>query len=35
MSYVVIEGLHKTYGASTVLSNIDMTIEKGEFVTLT
>ena len=34
MSYVVIEGLHKTYGASTVLSNIDMTIEKGEFVTL-
>ena len=35
MSYVVIEGLHKKYGTSTVLSNIDMTIEKGEFVTLT
>ena len=34
MSYVVIEGLHKMYGTSTVLSNIDMTIEKGEFVTL-
>lgn len=34
MSYVVIEGLHKTYGTTTVLSNIDMTIEKGEFVTL-
>ncbi len=34
MSYVVIEGLHKMYGASTVLSNIDMMIEKGEFVTL-
>ncbi|WP_391204621.1 ABC transporter ATP-binding protein [Psychrobacillus sp. L4] len=34
MSYVVIEGLRKTYGTSEVLSNIDMTIEKGEFVTL-
>ncbi|MFF2754770.1 ABC transporter ATP-binding protein [Psychrobacillus sp. NPDC058041] len=34
MSYLVIEGLHKEYGANTVLSNIDMTIEKGEFVTL-
>jgi len=34
MSYVVIEGLHKTYGTNAVLSNIDMTIEEGEFVTL-
>lgn len=34
MSYIVIEGLHKKYGQSTVLSNIDMAIEKGEFVTL-
>ncbi|MDI2585578.1 ABC transporter ATP-binding protein [Psychrobacillus sp. NEAU-3TGS] len=34
MSYVVIEGLHKMYGNNAVLSNIDMTIEKGEFVTL-
>ncbi|HSO58378.1 MAG TPA: ABC transporter ATP-binding protein [Paenisporosarcina sp.] len=34
MSYVMIENLHKTYGPSTVLSTIDMTIEKGEFVTL-
>ncbi len=34
MSYVVIEKLHKTYGATNVLSNIQMTIEKGEFVTL-
>lgn len=34
MSYVVIEGLQKKYGQSTVLSNIDMTIEKGEFITL-
>ncbi|MFJ8065043.1 ABC transporter ATP-binding protein [Psychrobacillus sp. NPDC096426] len=34
MSYVVIEGLHKTYGKNAVLSNIDMTIKEGEFVTL-
>ncbi len=34
MSYIVIEGLHKKYGHSTVLSNIDMRIEKGEFITL-
>ncbi|GGA41394.1 ABC transporter ATP-binding protein [Psychrobacillus lasiicapitis] len=34
MSYVVIEGLHKTYGTNAVLANIDMTIEEGEFVTL-
>ena len=33
MSYVVIEGLHKKYGTTTVLSNIDMKIEEGEFVT--
>lgn len=34
MSYVVIESLHKTYGTNAVLSNIDMEIEEGEFVTL-
>lgn len=34
MSYVEIEGLHKTYDKNTVLSNINMTIEKGEFITL-
>jgi len=34
MSYLVIEGLHKNYGQSTVLSNINMEIEKGEFITL-
>lgn len=34
MSYIVIEGLHKKYGLTTVLSNIDMKIEKGEFITL-
>ena len=34
MSDVVIKGLHKKYGASTVLSNIDMKIEEGEFVTV-
>ncbi|MDN7246340.1 ABC transporter ATP-binding protein [Planococcus shenhongbingii] len=34
MSYVQIENLEKIYGASTVLSSIDMSIEKGEFVTL-
>lgn len=34
MSYVQIENLEKTYGASTVLSSIDMSIKKGEFVTL-
>ncbi|MBE1555118.1 ABC transporter ATP-binding protein [Sporosarcina limicola] len=34
MSYVMIENLRKTYGASTVLSDIHMTIGKGEFVTL-
>lgn len=34
MSYVQIENLQKSYGASTVLSSIDMSIEKGEFVTL-
>ncbi|MFJ8098839.1 ABC transporter ATP-binding protein [Lysinibacillus sp. NPDC096212] len=34
MSYIVIEGLHKKYGSTTVLSNINMKIEKGEFITL-
>lgn len=34
MSYLVIEGLHKNYGSSTVLSNINMKIGKGEFITL-
>lgn len=34
MSYVVIKDLHKAYGSTSVLSNIQMTIEKGEFVTL-
>lgn len=34
MSYVQLENLQKSYGASTVLSSIDMSIEKGEFVTL-
>ncbi|MFJ7648242.1 ABC transporter ATP-binding protein [Lysinibacillus sp. NPDC097279] len=34
MSYIVIEGLHKKYEKTTVLSNIDMTIEKGQFITL-
>ncbi|MGE7110783.1 ABC transporter ATP-binding protein [Lysinibacillus sp. NPDC047702] len=34
MSYIVIEGLHKKYGQSTVLTNIEMNIQKGEFITL-
>ncbi|HBI99716.1 MAG TPA: ABC transporter ATP-binding protein [Lysinibacillus sp.] len=34
MSYLVIEGLHKNYGSSTFLSNINMKIGKGEFITL-
>jgi len=34
MSYIVIEGLHKKYDQATVLSNIDMTIDKGQFITL-
>ncbi|ALS77377.1 ABC transporter ATP-binding protein [Planococcus kocurii] len=34
MSYVQIENLQKNYGTSTVLSSIDMSIERGEFVTL-
>ncbi len=34
MSYIVIEGLHKKYDQTTVLSNIDMTIEKGQLITL-
>lgn len=34
MSNVEIEGLHKAYGTNTVLSNINMTIKDGEFVTL-
>lgn len=34
MSYIVLENLHKTYGQQEVLSNIHMTIDKGEFVTL-
>jgi len=34
MSYIVIEGLHKKYDETTVLSNIAMTIEKGQFITL-
>lgn len=34
MSYLVIEQLHKKYGQSTVLTNINMEIKKGEFITL-
>lgn len=34
MSYVELEGLHKTYGTNAVLANINMKIEEGEFVTL-
>lgn len=34
MSYVEIESLHKKYGPNPVLTNIDMKIEDGEFVTL-
>src|SRR5690606_36617090 len=34
MSNVESEGLHKAYGTNTVLSNINMTIKDGEFVTL-
>jgi len=34
MSYLIIEGLHKKYGQATVLSNIQMNIQKGEFITL-
>jgi len=34
MSYLVIEGLHKKYGQVSVLTNIHMEIQKGEFITL-
>lgn len=34
MSYLVIQNLHKRYGATLVFSDIDCTVERGEFVTL-
>jgi putative spermidine/putrescine transport system ATP-binding protein len=34
MSFLVIEGLHKRYGATPVFSDIDCGIAQGEFVTL-
>ncbi|GLC87291.1 ABC transporter ATP-binding protein [Lysinibacillus piscis] len=34
MTYITIEGLHKKFGTSTVLHEIDMQINKGEFITL-
>lgn len=34
MSFLVIEGLHKRYGATTVFNDISGRIERGEFVTL-
>ncbi|MFK5706527.1 ABC transporter ATP-binding protein [Lysinibacillus sp. FSL K6-4013] len=34
MSYLIIEGLHKKYGQVSVLTNIHMEIQKGEFITL-
>ncbi|WPK12637.1 ABC transporter ATP-binding protein [Lysinibacillus louembei] len=34
MSYITIEGLHKKFGDTTVLTEIDMQINKGEFITL-
>ena len=34
MSFLVIQGLHKRYGATPVFSDIDCTLEQGEFVTL-
>ncbi|HLV16086.1 MAG TPA: ABC transporter ATP-binding protein [Pseudomonas sp.] len=34
MSFLVIEGLHKRYGATSVFSDIRCNIERGEFVTL-
>ncbi|TLX64198.1 spermidine/putrescine ABC transporter ATP-binding protein [Stutzerimonas nosocomialis] len=34
MSYLSIQGLHKHYGATSVFSDIDCEIAKGEFVTL-
>ena len=32
--YLSIEGVHMVFGASKILSGIDLTIRKGEFVTL-
>ncbi|KYG90132.1 ABC transporter ATP-binding protein [[Bacillus] sp. KCTC 13219] len=34
MSYITIEKLHKKFGEITVLTEIDMQINKGEFITL-
>lgn len=34
MSYVEIENLKKQFGDTIVLSNIDMSVQKGEFITL-
>ncbi|TXH95460.1 MAG: ABC transporter ATP-binding protein [Pseudomonas sp.] len=34
MSYLSIRGLHKSYGATPIFSDINCEIEKGEFVTL-
>jgi spermidine/putrescine ABC transporter ATP-binding subunit len=34
MSFLVAKGLHKHYGSVTALAGIDLTVEKGEFVTL-
>ena len=34
MSYLSIRGLHKSYGATSIFSDIHCEIEKGEFVTL-
>ncbi|MEC1178681.1 ABC transporter ATP-binding protein [Metasolibacillus meyeri] len=34
MSYITIKGLHKKFGETTVLTEIDMQINKGEFITL-
>ncbi|MHA6493965.1 ABC transporter ATP-binding protein [Pseudomonas borbori] len=34
MSYLSIRGLHKSYGATSIFSDIDCEIGKGEFVTL-
>lgn len=32
MSYVVCEGIHKTFGSQNVLENISLAIHKGEFI---
>jgi spermidine/putrescine transport system ATP-binding protein len=34
MAYVELHGLHKEYGASAALENLDLDIEQGEFVSL-